>query len=117
MKINDTRNWQMSILDPLVIVEGGDDIAQCVDTILSTVPGSDPLRPDFGSNVYQYIDKPINEVRPSLIYDVITSIGRWEKRLAVNKCTITDNGIDGRILNIDGVVVASGAQVKLTTKI
>lgn len=107
----------MSILDPLTIVEGGDDIAQCVDAILNTIPGSDPLRPDFGSNVYQYVDRPINEVQPMLIYAIVTSISRWEKRLAVNKCTIIDNGIDGRKVNIDGVVVASAAQVRLTINI
>lgn len=56
---NDTRNWQVSMDDPAAIVEGVDDIVQSINIILTTIPGSDPLRPEFGSNVYQYLDKPL----------------------------------------------------------
>ena len=59
---NDTRNWQVSMDDPAAIVEGVDDIVQSINIILTTIPGSDPLRPEFGSNVYQYLDKPLPSV-------------------------------------------------------
>ena len=48
---NDTRNWQVSMDDPAAIVEGVDDIVQSINIILPPIPGSDPLRPGFGSNV------------------------------------------------------------------
>ena len=57
---NDARNWQVSMEDPAKIVEGVDDIVQSINIILTTIPGSDPLRPEFGSNVYQYLDKPLD---------------------------------------------------------
>lgn len=41
---NDARNWQVSMEDPAKIVEGVDDIVQSINIILTTIPGSDPLR-------------------------------------------------------------------------
>ena len=75
---NDTRNWQVSMDDPAAIVEGVDDIVQSINIILTTIPGSDPLRPEFGSNVYQYLDKPLPSVLGKIIYEATTAIGRWE---------------------------------------
>lgn len=117
MKPTDTRNWQLNINDPATIVEGVDDIAQCIYIILNTVPGSDPLRPTFGSNIYQHLDKPINDVQPMLIYDATTAVEKWEKRIVVDKCTIAQNGSDGRSLNIEATVVASAAQITLKINI
>lgn len=117
MKTADPRNWQININDPATIVEGADDIAQCIYIIMNTVPGSDPLRPTFGSNIYKHLDRPINEVQPMLIYDATTAIEQWEKRITVNKCTIAQNGADGRSLNIEATVVASAAQITLKIKI
>lgn len=82
---NDTRNWQVSMDDPAAIVEGVDDIVQSINIILTTIPGSDPLRPEFGSNVYQYLDKPLPSVLGKIIYEATTAIGRWEKRLDVTR--------------------------------
>ena len=64
--------------DPAKIVEGVDDIVQSINIILTTIPGSDPLRPEFGSNVYQYLDKPLPSVMGKIIYEATTAIGRWE---------------------------------------
>lgn len=81
---NDTRNWQVSMDDPAAIVEGVDDIVQSINIILTTIPGSDPLRPEFGSNVYQYLDKPLpigvgkNHLRSDHGHR------RWEKRPQCN---------------------------------
>jgi phage baseplate assembly protein W len=103
--MNDMKNWQVSINDPTAIVEGAEDIAQCVYTIITTVKGSDPLRADFGSDVYKYIDKPINEVRPLIIYAVSEAIRKWEQRIVVKKCRLEPDSSDG--LNI--VVEAEAA--------
>ena len=84
---NDARNWQVSMEDPAKIVEGVDDIVQSINIILTTIPGSDPLRPEFGSNVYQYLDKPLPSVMGKIIYEATTAIGRWEKRLEVTRST------------------------------
>lgn len=117
MNQNDTRNWQVSINDPTVRVEGAEDMAQCIYTILSTIPGSDPLRPTFGSQVYRYIDAPINKVEPRLVYEAITAIERWEKRVAVTHCRLLTDGPVGRCLEIEATAIAAAAQITITVKI
>lgn len=116
-KIKDTRNWQVSIKDPAAIVEGGEDIAQCVYIILTTIPGSDPLRPSFGSNVFQYLDKPLTEVKSNIIYAATTAIERWEKRIEVTSCTVSRNDDNRYIIKIEGTVVASANQLVITSTI
>lgn len=117
MEVNNIRNWQVDINDPLKVVEGVDDIAQCVYVILTTIPGSDPLRQTFGSNVYKYIDRPMNEAQPRLIYEATEAIGRWEKRIEVTRCNLNANGNDARTLEIEATIIASAAQVTITVNI
>ena len=88
---NDARNWQVSMEDPAKIVEGVDDIVQSINIILTTIPGSDPLRPEFGSNVYQYLDKPLPSVMGSRNDAVHT------------------------VFKIEGTVVGSAEQITITT--
>lgn len=117
MNRNDTRNWQVSINDPTARVEGAEDMAQCIYTILNTIPGSDPLRPTFGSQVYRYIDAPINRVEPRLVYEAITAIERWEKRVTVTRCRLIPDGPVGRCLQIEATAIAAAAQITITVKI
>ena len=109
-----TANWQVSITNPSVIVEDASDIAQCIFTILSTVKGTDPLRPDFGSDVYQFIDKPVNVAQPSLIYAVYTAIEQWEPRVHVNNVRLQNSGIDRRTILVEAVVIRSSTQIEMT---
>lgn len=113
----DSRNWQVSIKDPAAIVEGLDDIMQCVYTILSTIPGSDPLRPAFGSNVYQYLDKPLDQVRGNIVYAATVAVERWEKRIEITGCSVERRGADHIAITINGNVIASAAQFTFTTEI
>lgn len=114
MTPTDTLNWQMSLADAQSIVEGIDDIAQCIHIILTTVPGSDPLRPAFGSNVYRYLDKPVEAVRAQIIYAATEAIGRWEKRIEVTGCSVTRNA-DKITIAIEGTIIASAKQITITS--
>jgi phage baseplate assembly protein W len=115
--MNDTKNWQVSINDPAAIVEGAEDIAQCVYTIITTVKGSDPLRADFGSDVYKYIDKPINEVRPLIIYAVSEAIRTWEQRIAVKKCRLIPSGNDSLNIVIEAETAETDAPITITINV
>lgn len=115
--MSDKRNWQVSINDPLARVEGVEDVAQCVYIILTTVPGSDPLRPEFGCNLYQYIDRPVIEAQAMLIYEVTAAIARWETRIDVKKCSLSANGTDGRTIELTAVMVNSAAQITITVNL
>ncbi len=91
--MNDTRNWQINIDDPSAVVEGIDDIAQCLYLILVTAKGTDPLRPEFGSEVYKYIDQPTHIAQPLMINEAVRAIRRWEKRITVTKCSLKRTGV------------------------
>ena len=101
--------------DPAKIVEGVDDIVQSINIILTTIPGSDPLRPEFGSNVYQYLDKPLPSVMGKIIYEATTAIGRWEKRLEVTRITASRNDAVHTVFTIEGTMVGSAEQITITT--
>jgi phage baseplate assembly protein W len=111
--MNDTRNWQISIDDPATIVEGIEDIAQCIYLILVTALGSDPLRPEFGSEIYKYIDRPMNVAHPLMISEAVRAIRRWEKRIAITKCWLVSSGVGSVVFHVTGVVDGSKVTVKV----
>ncbi|MEO1750732.1 GPW/gp25 family protein [Thiofaba sp. EF100] len=65
-----------------------DDLRQAIRTILSTRVGSDPLRPDFGSRVPDYLDWPIDRARPHIVRETVAAIRKWEPRLAVKRVRV-----------------------------
>lgn len=68
---------------------GLDDIDQCIRTILATPKGSDPLRPDFGSDHYRYVDWPQNTVAPHLVREAVVAVATWEPRVVEVSVTVT----------------------------
>lgn len=87
--INQVKNldFQPKINEIGEIVEGIDDINQCIYIILSTPKGSVPHNPEFGSDVYKYIDYPVDEAVPNIIKESIIAIRRWETRINLVKIT------------------------------
>jgi phage baseplate assembly protein W len=88
----ETVNWGLSTAGLGQIVTDTDDIIQCIDLILSTTPGTDPLRPNFGSNIYLYQDIPVNEAVVNIVPEIINAVNNWETRATVQNIayTITD---------------------------
>lgn len=80
-----TNNWQISTAGFGMIAEGLADIRQCLDILLRTSKGSDPLRPEFGSDIFQYTDKPINTAIPNVVRAIIEAVQVWEQRVTVKK--------------------------------
>lgn len=79
--------WQISTLGVGMIAEGIEDIRQCIDLILRTRKGTAPLNPLFGSDVYEWVDKPISLSIPNIKKAIIDAIGIWEKRVQVQRIT------------------------------
>src|SRR5581483_8512823 len=65
------------------VVQGVADINQCISIILATPHGSDPLRPTFACDLWQWLDAPINIARPHLVREIVEAITRWEPRVRV----------------------------------
>ncbi len=77
-------DWQYKLNTIGGIAEGVDDINQCIAIIILTRKGSVPHRPTFGSDVYKYVDYPINEAIPNIIREVTDSVTLWETRITLN---------------------------------
>jgi len=84
-------DWQFKLNEIGSIVEGIDDIDQCIKIILMTRKGSDPHRPEFGSDIWQYIDYPVNEAIPNIIRESFDAIALWEPRVQINAITAEIN--------------------------
>lgn len=77
--------WSLSIPEPYKVVEDIEDIRQCIDLILKTEKGADVLRPTFGSNIFKYIDDPINSANGKIKREVVVALGLFEKRIEVTQ--------------------------------
>ena len=75
--------WTYSIFGGGAISEGLAAIRQCIDIIIRTTKGSDPLRPEFGSDVYKYQDYPANAGIANIKKAILDAIKTWEKRVVI----------------------------------
>jgi len=93
MLINEIKSvdWQPKLNQIGSVVEGLDDIDQCIKIILMTRKGTDPHRPEFGSDIWQYIDYPVNEASPNIIREAYDAINIWETRVQINSITTQIN--------------------------
>jgi phage baseplate assembly protein W len=81
------------------VVQGIADINQCIGIILSTPPGSDPLRPTFACDLWRLIDTPITVARPQLVREIVEGITKWEPRVRVLSVVVNvEGGINSAIL-------------------
>jgi hypothetical protein len=80
--------WQPKINSIGDVVTDIDDINQCISTILETRKGSVPHNPDFGSDVWMWIDAPIDEARPNITKEAIEAIEEWEQRIDISRVTV-----------------------------
>jgi len=78
-------NWQISTGASGTVAQGIDDIRQCVQIILLTTKGSDPLRPLFGSDIWRHIDKPVKLSAALISAEIVDCLGKWETRIIINK--------------------------------
>ena len=99
-------------------VQGFEDIKQCWQNILFTVPGAIPLLPEFGCDLFRYIDKPITESFGKVRNIIIAALERWEPRAKIDKVTRIIDG-SNLLVNIEGTQVNTGlpvsAQINITS--
>jgi phage baseplate assembly protein W len=84
-------HWQPALSSP-GIVEGAADVEQAIRIILGTPKGSDPHRPDFGSNVWRYIDWPALDAVPHVVREVSEAVRKWEPRCTLIRAVPTVDG-------------------------
>lgn len=77
------KNWQINATKPNQISIGLDDIEQSIQTILQTRKGEDCFRPDFGCDLWSWMDKPSNVAVPNIKKEILDSLGKFEPRISV----------------------------------
>lgn len=70
-------------------ITGLNDVHQCICNILNTRKGSDVLRPEFGSNHFDYLDQPFDVAVPNMVREIFEAIKRWEKRVILQKVEVS----------------------------
>ncbi len=78
-------DWSPKLEQIGEIVEDLDDINQCIRVILNTPKGSRAHEPLFGTDLWKYIDHPVNEAIPNIIREAVDAINIWETRIKIVK--------------------------------
>lgn len=94
MRLNEiiSKDWSFSLAEYGEIMQGDDDLSQCVYIIVTTIKGSDPLRPDFGVDLLSYIDAPMNVAAANLTSELAQQVNKWEPRVTVTRVTYKIEG-------------------------
>jgi hypothetical protein len=80
-------------------LEGNAHIAQSIADILSTPIGSRVHRRDYGSLLFDLIDRPLNAATVGLLQAATAlAIARWEPRLRLRKVKISGNFAGGNLI-------------------
>lgn len=82
-------NWQLSRNQIGEVVTGIDDIRQSIGIILTTTKGSLPLEPLFGSDIWRFIDTPVNTAAANISAEIIDAVTKWEPRILINAINYT----------------------------
>lgn len=76
-----SADWSLKLGAIGGVVQGIDDVDQCIAIILTTPKGSDVLRPTFGTDLWHLVDSPINVAVPTIVSEVSAAIAMWEPRV------------------------------------
>ena len=89
-----TPDWQPAVGVLGAIVVDDDDIAQCIRTVLGTPRGTVPHRPEFGTDLWRYVDQPASVTRAVIVRDVLDALATGEPRIQVGSivATLLDGG-------------------------
>lgn len=99
------------------VVQGLADIEQCLAIILTTPPGSDPLRPDFACDLFQFIDQPISRARPAIVAAVYDAIELWEPRIVTESVSAQPGDLGQLLVSVTWRVNLPGSAPQTTTAV
>lgn len=81
----ESTHWSLSLENANEIVQDLEDIAQCIVLILSTSKGSVPFDPNFGFNLGELLDQPVNFVIPNGKIGILEAISEYEPRVEIDR--------------------------------
>jgi len=95
-------------------IKGLEDIKQEIYLILSTPLGSIPHRPEFGSRIYEYLDKPIELVRHLIIAETYRALKANSNRFYPTKVILLEATSEGKLIfKITGIITDSQTEQEI----
>ncbi len=82
----DSPTWAMGLKRGQIVKDVA-AINQSIFLILTTSRGTDPMRPLFGSTIYQYLGTPTNIAIAGIKASIVEALSVWEKRIQVVRVT------------------------------
>ena len=89
-------------------------IKQSIANILTTPIGSRIMRRDYGSRLFEKIDRPVNgELIAEIYSDVVEALFIWEPRFEVEQVTLQSIEKGKIIIDLEGSSVKDGQKIVL----
>lgn len=86
-------------------LDGLDHLRQSVRDILTTPIGSRVMRREYGSRLYELVDRPMNgETLAELRMATVEALARWEPRISITHIEIGADANGRADLSISGLV-------------
>jgi len=90
-------------------------LRQSIIDILTTPVGSRVMRREYGSRIFDLVDKPGNKTAVIEVFSAVAeALERWEPRFRLSR--VIDNGVtaDGKInIDVQGEYLPDGKQITL----
>ncbi|WP_108784507.1 GPW/gp25 family protein [Wolbachia endosymbiont of Bemisia tabaci] len=94
-------------------LEGIEHLKQSVVDILTTPINSRVMRRDYGSRLFELVDKPINRDLTLEIYAATgEALEKWEKRFKLEKVKITEVKEGKVTLDLEGLYLPVGEKIR-----
>ena len=89
-------------------------LKQSISNILTTPIGSRIMRLDYGSNLFNKIDHPVNgELIAGIYLDIVESLFIWEPRFELDQ-VVVQNIENGKItIDLEGSFLSNGKKITL----
>ena len=93
---------------------GIDHLRQSIRDILTTPIGTRVMRHDYGSRLFELVDRPFNQsLKLEIFAAVAEALERWETRFKLTR-TRVESYVDGGItLTLEGRYLPEGREIKL----
>ncbi|WP_265016568.1 MULTISPECIES: GPW/gp25 family protein [unclassified Wolbachia] len=93
-------------------LEGIEHLKQSIVNILTTPIGSRIMRRNYGSRLFELVDKPINRDFTLEIFSATAeALQKWEKRFKLEKVKITEVK-EGKVnISLDGIYLPNGKNI------
>lgn len=95
-------------------LEGIEHLKQSITNILTTPIGSRVMRREYGSKLFEKIDRPLNgELIAEIYSDVVEALYDWEPRFELIQVSVQSFAKGFLVLDLEGRYLANGNTIKL----